>query len=124
MSTWDPDKATAHSDGNPDTAIVPYVEALNDAGVESLQSCSGHVHPDGTLSSGHLWFRPRTGELSPESLVDSNEFERVARLYHPEACWMVVFPGLAGSPADLRMAMRALFHALGIENDYPRGVAP
>jgi hypothetical protein len=115
MGDWPDQRPTHESDGKPDAAIVPYVSALNDAGIETLQSCSGHQHDDGTKSSGHLWFRPQVGELSVESLAQSNEFERVARLYEPEACWEIVFPGLAHSLADLRMAMKTLFWALDLE---------
>lgn len=113
-SGWSPGDATSVSDGNPDTAIVPYVEALNAAGVVTYQSCSGHVHEDGRKSDGHLWFE--SDEFDPQAFVDAGDLHTAARQWGREAfpVWIVHFPGLAISERSLRLSMDALFTNLGV----------
>lgn len=110
---WNPEKATNASDGLPDKAIVPYVRRLNDAGVETYQSCSGHVHDDGRKSDGCLWFE--SDELDPEALAEVEEFHTVCRRYARSECWDVKFRGLARSEVALQNAMNALFANLGVD---------
>lgn len=113
--SWDPEEATPESDGLPDTAIVPYVEALNEHGVETLQSCAGHVHEDGTKTDGHLWLEPDA--LTPEDareLRDREGLFGVCRRYVREECWEVTFPGMAFDEDTLRYNLRPLFDVLEV----------
>lgn len=116
VDVWDPERSTPDPDGLPDTAIVPYIQHLNANGIQTLQSCAGYVRDNGLRDSGCVWFV--ADSFSPDDAVESGEFERVARLYHPERAWEVVFPGLAESEAALEAAMAALFHALGISGGW------
>lgn len=74
--------------GFPDPAILPWCDRLNALrGICTLQSCAGHRHNDGSLSSGHLWlwlspdvaraFRTRAFQLAKRS----PPIERVYTLY-------------------------------------------
>lgn len=114
MSSWDPDEATPYQDNRPDAAIVPYVEALRDHGIETLQSCAGHVHEDGRLSEGHLWFRA-FGTFEPKLAAKCDPLSEVMRRYVREECWQVTFPGHAEGPDALHEAMRVVFGSLGLD---------
>lgn len=117
MGSWSPSEATPRSDGLPDTAIVPYVEALNEAGIETYQSCSGHRH-DELRTDGHLWFN--SGEMDSSGarrLADSPDIHTVCRRYARSDCWEVGFPGISASEAALERAMDDLFEVLGVTVD-------
>lgn len=45
-ASWDTTQATDDSDGLPDTAMIPIVEALRRAGIDTLASCQGHMLPE------------------------------------------------------------------------------
>lgn len=119
--SWDPDEATPESDGKPDAAIVPYVEALRDAGVVTLQSCSGHVHPDGTRTDGVLWIAATGGVMSWSDAAvlayhgHGIHYAKRAWQRGCESRWEVAFPGLAESEESLRRSMESLFGALGVD---------
>lgn len=113
--TWNPEEATSDPDGLPDTAIVPYIEALNSAGIETYQSCSGHTfeREGKTLhKSGLLWFAPI--DIDPRELASNYTLERISLMYEPEHCWEVVFPGLAQSEEAFDSAMHAVFDVVGL----------
>lgn len=111
---WADHSPTDERDGRPDTAIVPYVNILRERGVDTYQSCSGHVYEydEETLrEDGTLWF---DAPVDVDALVESGEFSRVQRMHHPEDCWEVIFPGMAQGPSALASAMAALFAALEV----------
>lgn len=115
MSPWNPEEATPDPDGRPDVAIVPYVEALNTHGVETLQSCAGHVHEDGTKTDGHLWLGPDA--LTPDDareLADTDGLYGVCRRYARAECWEVTYPGMAVGEETLRWNMEPLFAVLEV----------
>jgi len=77
--------------GFPDPDILPWCDKLNALpGVCTLQSCAGHRHQDGSLSSGQLWlwlspdvahaFHARAFELARQS-------PPIERLYTLYADW-------------------------------------
>lgn len=93
--------ATDASDGRLDRPMVPYLKGLNNLpGIRTVQSCSGHVHDDGSMSSGHLWFRLAQRlhigfeRVSIPTLSGSPLIEEVCRLYKPEDCFAIVFMGV------------------------------
>lgn len=119
MTDWNPDEANEKSDGKPDKAIVPWVEALNNQGIQTFQSCSGHKHEDGTYSDGVLWIGPEAiDENQAQHLARTDEFTSVCRRYSREECWEVGFPGLAEGENQLSVAMECLFMILGLELPY------
>lgn len=121
FASWDPAEATPHADGKPDVAIVPYVDALRDAGIVTLQSCSGH-NEDGILTDGHLvWVAD--GHLDPDDLA-SSRFHVVRKEYkrYRAPAWEVNFRGMTVGEGQLKKDMEALFRALGIEATDSTGV--
>lgn len=109
MTEWPATDPTPVADNRPDTAIFPYVQALNESGVTTYQSCSGHVHADGTRTDGHLWFD--APDVAVDRLVASDAITYVRRMHKAEQCWEVVFPGLSHGEAALERAMAAVIDA-------------
>jgi len=112
--TRNPDKATDEPDGNPDTAMVPYVEALRAEGIETYQSCAGHG-PDGQSSDAHLWFESDAmAEGGARYLAQHDGFHSVCRRYAREDCWEVVFAGMNAGEGTFREHAEELAAVLGI----------
>lgn len=85
-----------------DSEIVDWISELNKFdGIETIQSCSGHKHEDGSLSCGHLWFRVTKRPFSDASflttllsVIGQELIEKVTDMWHPERCYEIVFKGL------------------------------
>lgn len=113
---WSEHTPTDKPDGKPDTAIVPYVNKLQSEGVETYQSCAGHQYEqNGTKlsESGTLWFECE--DLDVDRLVMSPQMTLVKRVYKPEQCWEVVFPGHAIGEEAFGIAMEHLFECIDVD---------
>lgn len=98
----------------PDTSIAPYVVELNDAGIETVESCSGHTNP---AKLGYVMFEA-TDRFNPTLACRQNEFEEVSRIYRECGdLYKVVFTGLSDSHGSLSESMEALLTHLGVSGD-------
>lgn len=74
----------------PDERIVPHVLALNEAGVDTFSSCSGHGN---SAQPGYVYFE--SDEFDPEAASESGVFAQVRRQYCSfGGCWFVGFRNL------------------------------
>lgn len=118
---WEPSEATDSQGFAPDVEIVPYVEALREAGVETAASCAGHYYADDGRERdlGYLWLEPdELDALDARRISLCGRWISVRREYGRYELWEVEFQGCA-TPDEprqsLRAAMEPLFAVLGVE---------
>lgn len=117
---WDSEEATHEQDMKPDAAIVPYVEALREAGIETIQSCQGHDNPDSPgQDKGYLWFEPEClTEAQAREIAHRSPSHQVSRRYGLLEIWEVEFTGLShpdAEPEHLRADMQPIFTVLDVD---------
>lgn len=104
--------------GYPDPEIFEWCDRINALpGICTLQSCCGHIHPDGGMSSGNLWlwfsepvsvaFDRHAMELARQPCCRD---ERVRRIYHDNGQEIadLTFKGMERGEPQFRASMETI----------------
>ncbi len=109
--------ATNESDGWFDKPLISWIRRINEAGVETSQSCSGHTKEEnrGYLSEGHLtFFIPKYFDIPNlvYNLIGWPNIYMVRREYYPFNGMMINFNGKNESLEAMAKSMDIIERAI------------